>query len=329
MDRNDLDLFLSTYKPGGTITSGAFDGPAADFGAGLMQAMAGAPPMFHNSSNMWIALDGPDRARSESYFVGYIRTTEGDEGTQRLVGGRYLDRHIRTDNGWRIDHRTFVLDWNMNSPTSEVVPASAFPRGTHGVADLGQAMFQAFREEIKQEIQQMTNTPAALDEALTHLALHNLRCAYARAVDRCDEALLASVFHPDAVFDVPGGGPVSQWMPAILTELRENLASTAHNFSNEFDEISGDVAVGESYLLLYVLGKGDNPVETLSGGRYLDRYERRDGVWKIAHRRFVEDWTKTLPATCQDDGMYEGMKLRGGRGADDPVAAFWASGGMQ
>jgi hypothetical protein len=87
--------------------------------------------------------------------------------------------------------------------------------------------------------------------------------------------------------------------------------------------------VGESYLLLYVLSKGDSPTETLSGGRYLDRYERRNGIWKIALRRFVEDWTKTLPATHQDDGMYEAMTLRGGRGAGDPVTAFWASGAAQ
>ena len=28
------------------------------------------------------------------------------------------------------------------------------------------------------------------------------------------------------------------------------------------------------------------------GGRYVDRFERRDGEWKIAHRTVVHEWDK-------------------------------------
>ena len=28
------------------------------------------------------------------------------------------------------------------------------------------------------------------------------------------------------------------------------------------------------------------------GGRYVDRFERRDGTWKIAHRAVVHEWDK-------------------------------------
>ena len=94
----------------------------------------------------------------------------------------------------------------------------------------------------------MSGLTAPLDAVLTRLALHDLRCAYSHAADRCDESLLFSVFHIDAVIDVPGGGPVSRWILTIMTELRANYVTTLHVISNEYDEVSGDVAVAESYI---------------------------------------------------------------------------------
>ena len=35
--------------------------------------------------------------------------------------------------------------------------------------------------------------------------------------------------------------------------------------------------------------KGEVPKDLITGGRYIDRYERRDGEWKIRHRTFVVD----------------------------------------
>ena len=35
--------------------------------------------------------------------------------------------------------------------------------------------------------------------------------------------------------------------------------------------------------------------ERLTGGRYVDRFERRDGRWRIAERTFVLDWMRTRP----------------------------------
>jgi hypothetical protein len=28
------------------------------------------------------------------------------------------------------------------------------------------------------------------------------------------------------------------------------------------------------------------------GGRYVDRFERREGVWKIAHRQVIFEWSR-------------------------------------
>ena len=58
-------------------------------------------------------------------------------------------------------------------------------------------------------------------------------------------------------------------------------------------------------------------------GRYVDRYERRDGVWKIAHRAFVMDWNQVAPNASEwEEGMFAELRVRGGRAPDDPFYRF-------
>ena len=55
------------------------------------------------------------------------------------------------------------------------------------------------------------------------------------------------------------------------------------------------------------------------GGRYLDRFEKRDGEWRIARRRYVLDWSRNGASTAQWDGpMYGNLKRHGARRPDDP-----------
>ena len=35
--------------------------------------------------------------------------------------------------------------------------------------------------------------------------------------------------------------------------------------------------------------------ETIAHGRYLDRYEKRDGVWRILYRKIIYDWSEVRP----------------------------------
>lgn len=323
VDRNDIGLFLSAYRSGATVSYGAFEGAASDFGHALIDAMAGAPTTLHRTSNMWIRVECEDQACSESYVIAYLKTPEGEKGVQRLVGGRYLDRHMRTDAGWRLDHRTYVMDWNINLPSREPALPYAGLRGIQGDADPGQMMLASFREVHQREDKSMADDISNLDQALTRLALHDLRCAYARGVDRADGGLLASIFHPGATVEGPFGGSAEAFASAVVEHVRSNLATCAHSIANEYDEIAGDVAVGESYVLAYSATRGDNARETLTGGRYLDRYERRSGVWKIALRRYVEDWAMTQTLTREETGMYEELPLRGALAPDDPVYALW------
>lgn len=323
VDRNDFALLASAYTPDATVAYGMFEGAARDFARYLTDSMAGAPVTLHRTSNMAIRVDGPDSARSESYVIAYMREPDGDTDTQRMVGGRYLDRHVNTADGWRIAHRTYVLDWNLNVPSREA--ASAMAPGAQGAADRAHALFADFGRTAD-TIADRGDEPMtdAVEQAVAKQALHDLVVTYARGVDRADAALLASVFHPDA--EVVTGvidGRAPDYARDICAMVRENLKSTFHSMANEYFEVSGDRAVGETYVVAHMISTGDAPQETLTGGRYLDRFERRDGQWRIAHRTFVHDWNMTQPVTEETVGMYEQLPTRGGYAPNDPGWAFW------
>ena len=55
----------------------------------------------------------------------------------------------------------------------------------------------------------------------------------------------------------------------------------------------------------------------------LHRLKQRDGDWRIAQRTYVMDWNRNTPSTAQwDEGIYAGLKIRGGRWPEDPLRAF-------
>ncbi len=321
VDRNDRALFASAYAPDADVAYGMFNGPATDFATILIDAMAGGAVTLHRTSNMLVTVDG-DSARSESYVIAYARTPDpSGPDRQRWIGGRYLDRHIRTDAGWRIAHRTYVLDWNVNRDNAEIIPL-ALTRGGQRDADPSNGLFTNPSSTDSKGDAPMS----ALDDALAKQALHDLVATYSRGVDRGDTALLASAFHEDA--DVITGvidGKAPDFARAIVEAVRTGFRNCFHSIANEYYEVAGDRATGETYVIAYSATPGDHAEETLTGGRYLDRFEKRDGRWKIAHRTFVADWTTTAPISREAGGFYEGLDTHGGWSPDDPSVAFFAA----
>jgi hypothetical protein len=113
---------------------------------------------------------------------------------------------------------------------------------------------------------------------------------YARGLDRHDDEILASVFHEDAI-DHHGDfiGPIDVFVPWAHALHAETWSSHTHFTVNHTVEIEGDEAQSETYVL-YVLRRKDGTRIDFGGGRYVDRLERRDGVWRIAMRELIHDW---------------------------------------
>jgi hypothetical protein len=154
-----------------------------------------------------------------------------------------------------------------------------------------------------------------LESLLARQDIIEVTARYARAVDRLDEAMLRSVFHEGSQHNHFYAGPSSEPdRPAteddpgdfvrFAFQVLATHRYTHHQLGNhlvEFD--SATEARCECYFTAYhrmrALGDpeaGSDAFETemdfFVGGRYLDRFECRDGIWKIVQRTGMTDWMR-------------------------------------
>ncbi|HEY8122097.1 MAG TPA: nuclear transport factor 2 family protein [Myxococcota bacterium] len=168
----------------------------------------------------------------------------------------------------------------------------------------------------------MTND-SRLSQWLDKLEIHELVMKLARGIDRCDAALIASVFWPDATDDHGiFTGSASEFVAWVIPVLR-GMERTQHAIANVLVDVRGDRGFSESYFSAYhrVVEAGAER-DMFAAGRYLDRCERRSGEWRIAHRQTVYDWTMNQPAS--DDAWrrapMSSLIERGARGDADRSA---------
>lgn len=164
------------------------------------------------------------------------------------------------------------------------------------------------------------------DAIASRQQIADLTTACCRGIDRADEVLLKSLFHEDSVVVsgvFNGNGP--DYAEHICRILRSVFDQTFHSIANQSIEVTGDSAIAETYVIavstMTDLEQGKS--EMLTGGRYLDRFERRDGVWKIAERTFVSDWSRVDRSSAMPGGPYAAPDLRGTMEPDDPISGFW------
>jgi SnoaL-like domain len=140
-----------------------------------------------------------------------------------------------------------------------------------------------------------------ITELIWKQEIYEVLARYLRGVDRNDFDLIRSCYHDDAIHDQ--GASYRGSIDGFITFLqREHTAATAnmHMIGNVLIEFAGDVALSEAYLLVLhaftaeyrgiIPGKAlDTPSGffSLVGARYVDKFERRGGEWKIQHRQVV------------------------------------------
>ena len=185
---------------------------------------------------------------------------------------------------------------------------------------------------------------AELQELIDRKRVYDVLTRYCRALDRCDVDLMRSVYWDDARDDhgVFNGG-AQEFAEFIIREIQEWFEVTMHAIMNVHMELTDTIACTESYLFAYHRIRGEKQkVEEIFGskylsqfdwskvngvphvfwygGRYVDRLEKRDKEWKIAHRQVVMDWNQNEISTgILDEGMFKTLTLRGERGHADPV----------
>ena len=135
-----------------------------------------------------------------------------------------------------------------------------------------------------------------LDELLSRQEIYEVLTRYCRGVDRCDVDMIRSVYHPDAIDDhgmFKGLG--TDFAPWIVAWELENIKRCQHFIGNFSCDLHGDTAFTETYCLSF--NEGTHGENATVYNRYIDRFERRDGVWKIAARLVVLDLTRVEPTT--------------------------------
>lgn len=113
---------------------------------------------------------------------------------------------------------------------------------------------------------------------------------YARGVDRLDRELILSAYHEDAIDDhgmfVGDREEFADW---VISMHSGTHLSHLHSLFNHYCELDGEVAHAETYYMFCGMNR-EGPPLSMSGGRYIDRFERRGGRWAIAARVCVRDW---------------------------------------
>lgn len=134
-------------------------------------------------------------------------------------------------------------------------------------------------------------------ESAISAALH----LYCRGIDRRDPAIVRSVFWPDATVEYG-------MFTGSATEFADSIAgwfeagrvhNTSHLIGSVSISVEGEWAFSEAYLHAHHrLTNADGKLyDSVIGGRYHDRLQKRGGRWRITSRRLVFDWFREFADT--------------------------------
>jgi hypothetical protein len=193
--------------------------------------------------------------------------------------------------------------------------------------------------------------PASIEQMVQKVAdrqaIERVLRRYCRGVDRAEVETLKSVFHPDAINEDRGSVTNAHaWAEVVIPTLRAMFTGTMHHITNFDIQLDGDRAVSESYYIAYhqlredealliafagssyvermrAAGRLDGSHEYIGKGRYFNRWERRDGAWRMTLRIATFEFNELRPMVIGDPGSgLDQMPRLERRGHEDPVFAL-------
>jgi hypothetical protein len=137
-------------------------------------------------------------------------------------------------------------------------------------------------------------------------AIREVLYRYCRGLDRMDREMARATWHPDGTADYgeplyvgTGYGFVEWVFPGHAA-----MAIHSHQITNILIDVdlAGDRAASEAYVMVTLRGHptGATVAEIVSCGRYVDQWSRRDGVWAIDHRQYLNDITTVIQLDAGD-----------------------------
>jgi 3-phenylpropionate/cinnamic acid dioxygenase small subunit len=132
-----------------------------------------------------------------------------------------------------------------------------------------------------------------IDPSSAYRAIENLIATYAELVDDGEfdavGRLLADATFAGSAGSVRGSDAIEQMLRENVIVHDDGTPRTKHVTTNldEVDEGAGTALARSYFTVLQALP--DFPLQLIVSGRYLDRFERRDGQWRFAARRVRTD----------------------------------------
>ena len=142
------------------------------------------------------------------------------------------------------------------------------------------------------------STSEELRRVVDKSLINDVMCRYARGIDRRDWGLVRSVFHDDSHNENGEYRGDADGFVEWIASRHAKVESSIHFLGNCLVEFFGeDTALVETY---FASGRGASGAKSgdaaeatkedlspVSFGRYVDRFERRNGEWRIAKRLLV------------------------------------------
>jgi hypothetical protein len=160
---------------------------------------------------------------------------------------------------------------------------------------------------------------ARLEQLLDKQDILDCLTRFSRGMDRFDREVFLSAFHDDAVMAAgPFVGSPADCFDWARPMHEAGQIATHHNLLNVTYDIDGDVAHTETYYLF--VGRNRDESNWIAGGRYIDRLEKRGGVWRIALRTNAIEWSGMVPTMGIPFADVPDIHGNGApaRGKDDP-----------
>lgn len=144
------------------------------------------------------------------------------------------------------------------------------------------------------------------------MAIQDVMYKWCRAIDRLDYDGMRAVFHPDAIDNHGAYNGGVEGLVEWIRERHKPIPFSSHQISNILIEFaSPELALVETYartlqrypaeakanLAQLSGGEAGRPgvgMDLLTSSRYVDRFERRHGEWRIARRTLIQDWKQLL-----------------------------------
>lgn len=137
----------------------------------------------------------------------------------------------------------------------------------------------------------MSTIPAELQQYLDREKIRECLVRLARGEDRRDADLIKASCWPDACKDYGVfAGSFQEYLDWVVPGA-DAIKLTQHLLGQSLIELNGDTAQVETLVNSYHrVDMGNGEQDSIIGGRYLDRLEKRNGEWRIAERTLIYDW---------------------------------------